>query len=365
RLSRLLHAAVDGEGRSLMAALKSRLHAMPRLHIVQLGGAGADPRKPEHGRYLTAFCQEVMSHLKVELDGCRSDGSSLEEDEEARFHDELCTRLAEGVQGRDGLLEELRLTALLCRLARTLAQGTTIVVIRLLAARHPLAPDINDVILSVCRQLCAALQLAPPLQPGIARGATVLVVLDSLDSLSDHCHASKLRWLPARLPPNVHLLASADDGGMALANARLKLDDSCFFRVGGVSLEDGERLVEAWLGVARRKLTAEQREAVGRSLEAASGGLLYGRLAVAVALRWASFTAKAELRLGADLQDMLMLMMLALERRHGPRLVGGALGYISHVFREGLLEAELRDLLSLDDDVISEVYRLSPPPSPS
>lgn len=33
--------------------------------------------------------------------------------------------------------------------------------------------------------------------------------------------------------------------------------------------------------------------------------------------------------------------------------------------REGLLEAELRDIMSLDDDVISEVYRHSPPPTRS
>lgn len=34
-------------------------------------------------------------------------------------------------------------------------------------------------------------------------------------------------------------------------------------------------------------------------------------------------------------------------------------------FREGLLETELRDIMSLDDDVISEVYRHSPPPTRS
>lgn len=35
------------------------------------------------------------------------------------------------------------------------------------------------------------------------------------------------------------------------------------------------------------------------------------------------------------------------------------------ILREGLLEAELRDVMSLDDDVISEVYRHFRPPSPA
>lgn len=37
----------------------------------------------------------------------------------------------------------------------------------------------------------------------------------------------------------------------------------------------------------------------------------------------------------------------------------------SGLHREGLLEAELRDVMSLDNDVISEVYKHSPPPTPS
>lgn len=35
------------------------------------------------------------------------------------------------------------------------------------------------------------------------------------------------------------------------------------------------------------------------------------------------------------------------------------------ILREGLLEAELRDVMSLDDDVIAEVYKHFLPPSPS
>lgn len=35
------------------------------------------------------------------------------------------------------------------------------------------------------------------------------------------------------------------------------------------------------------------------------------------------------------------------------------------LLREGLLEAELRDVMSLDNEVIGEVYRYSLPPAPS
>lgn len=37
----------------------------------------------------------------------------------------------------------------------------------------------------------------------------------------------------------------------------------------------------------------------------------------------------------------------------------------NQLHREGLLEAELRDVMSLDNDIITEVYRYSPPPTPA
>ncbi|CAN9500293.1 unnamed protein product [Ophioblennius macclurei] len=397
RLSRLLHAVVDCEGRDLMVALKSRLHATPRLRMVELSGGGVDPRRLEHTRYLSDFCKEVTAHLKAELSGCH--GDMVKDKEESWQHAEICTRLANGVLGRDELLQKLRLaisedgaswhrplvvhggagmgkTALLCRLVcDELASGTEVVV-RLIAARHPLAPDVDDIITDVCLQVCLAFQLAPPppaaalvrrfmhvLTEASRHGCSLLVVLDSLDSLSDCHHAKKLRWLPTCIPPNVHLLISVDDGGVVLANARLRLDDERFFHVGQLSRQDCEQAVKARLHAARRKLTAEQHVVVGQSLEA-SGCPLHVWLVAAMAVRWKSFTAEAELQLGADVQEMLKLTMLMLERKHGRELVGGALGYLA-LAREGLQEAELRDLLSLDDDIISEVYRHSPPPSPS
>ncbi|KAA8578014.1 hypothetical protein FQN60_005335, partial [Etheostoma spectabile] len=98
-------------------------------------------------------------------------------------------------------------TALLCRLAAevrgVLVAGATVVV-RLLAARHPHRPDVHQV---------------------SRRGGTLLIVLDAVDHLSDRHVAHKLRWLPAVLPPNVHLLVSMDTDSEAFANMRLNCNN--------------------------------------------------------------------------------------------------------------------------------------------
>ncbi|KAK3561676.1 hypothetical protein QTP86_012485 [Hemibagrus guttatus] len=53
---------------------------------------------------------------------------------------------------------------------------------------------------------------------------------------------------------------------------------------------------------------------------------------------------------------------LTLEKKHGEKLVRHALGYIT-LSRRGLSEAELRDILSVDNDVLAEVYQNRLPPS--
>ncbi|XP_028442434.1 NACHT domain- and WD repeat-containing protein 1 [Perca flavescens] len=135
------------------------------------------------------------------------------------------------------------------------------------------------------------------------------------------------------------------------------------FEVERLSGDEGKQIVDSYLRASQRTLTSEQSAAALRCFES-TGSPLHLRLILLAAKRWASFTPLAETRLGASTQEMMSQIFLTLEEKHGKELVGGALGYIA-LAREGLLEAELRDVMSLDDDIISEVYRDSLPPTPS
>ncbi|XP_039667435.1 NACHT domain- and WD repeat-containing protein 1 [Perca fluviatilis] len=420
---------LDADAQRLLAALRSRLLAAPtpglNLHSVELCKGGVDPKRREHATYLDAVCQQFVSQMKAGIaaatDGKRgktwgsiADGKKEISDgvrAETGRHTPMTTGVHHGVRGREGLLGKLCCamwestnvqhgplvvhgapgagkTALLCRLAaelRGVLGAGAAVVIRLLAARHPHRPDIHHVLRSICLHICQAAGMAPPsftlytniyiyiythyrdvLLEVSRRGNPLLVVLDAVDQLSDRHHAHRLRWLPAVLPPNVHLVVSMDTDSEAFANVRLRLKNlvgGSFFEVERLSGDEGKQIMDSYLRASQRTLTAEQSAAALQCFES-TGSPLHLRLILSAAKRWASFTPLTETRLGASTQEMMSQIFLTLEEKHGKELVGGALGYIA-LAREGLLEAELRDVTSLDDDIISEVYRDSLPPTPS
>uniref|UniRef100_A0A3B5ARN5 NACHT and WD repeat domain containing 1 n=1 Tax=Stegastes partitus TaxID=144197 RepID=A0A3B5ARN5_9TELE len=418
RLAKFMDITADGlldtEAQGLLSGLKSRLYATSQqilnLHCVELSRGSIDPKRKEHAQYLDSVCEQFVSQMKARI-GAAVD---LPEDvstwvvEEVMQHVDMSVELSKGLHGREGLLGKLCLamwestnvrhsplvvhgaagigkTALLCKLAqemRSVLEAGVVVAIRLLADRHPQRLNIDHVLRSICLQVCLACGLAPPspltantylellrffrnvLADVSQQGNTLLIILDSLDQLSDQHHAHKLHWLPPDVPPNVHLVVSMDTNSEAFANMRLKLDSlESFFEVERLSHDDGKHIMESYLRASQRTLTSEQSDALLRSFEA-TGCPLHLKLMLSAAKSWTSFTPLTELRLGASTQEMMSQLFLMLEEKHGKELVGGALGYIA-LARDGLLEGELRDVMSLDDNVLSEVYKYSLPPTPS
>ncbi|KAM9761938.1 NACHT domain- and WD repeat-containing protein 1 [Menidia menidia] len=419
-LSRFADVTADGlldaEARALLAALKGRLTALPaphslQLHGVELSRGAVDPKLREHARYLDSVCQQFVAHMKAQVSAAaeaagrgkpwgstEGPGAGSEwEGEEERLH-----AISQGLPRRDPLLARICLamwesagarhgplvlhgaagmgkTALLGQVVqemRRVLEARAAVVVRLLAARHPRRPGLDGVLRGVCLQACRACGVAPP--PGLGAGApvellfrsvleqvsqqgrTLLVVLDAVEQLDARHHS--LGWLPAAIPPGVHLLVAVDTSSEAFARARRRAD-ARLFELPPLACEEGRRIMEAQLRARRRSLSGQQQHAVLQSFTPA-GCPLQLRTALALAGRWASFTPQSELRLGASTQEVMSQLLLWLEERHGRGLVGGALGYIA-LAREGLLEAELRDVMSLDDDVIREVYAHALPPTPS
>lgn len=361
------------------------------LHCVELSKGSIDPKRKEHAQYLESLCEQFVSQMKARISRAvespavgkqrRQWGSTEEEREDASgwVLEEVCRHAAlsaeqcAGLQGREGLLGKLCLamwestnaqhsplvvhgasgmgkTALLCKLAqelRNVLDPRAVVVIRLLSACHPLSPDVDHVLRSVSFQICLACGLTPP-PPLIAnthvelvrffqnllvkvsqKGSTLLIILDSLDQLSDEHHAHRLHWLPTKVPPNVHMVVSTDTGSQVFASLQLKLESpGSFFEVESLSADEGKQILDSSLRASQRTLTPEQSNAVLRSFQQ-TGSPLHLKLILAAAKRWTSFTPLTELCLGTDPQEMMSLLFLSLEEKHGKKLVGAALGYIA------------------------------------
>ncbi|XP_055077553.1 NACHT domain- and WD repeat-containing protein 1 [Periophthalmus magnuspinnatus] len=416
---------MDAEAQTLLTSLKARLYSGPQkilnLHCVELSKGAIDPKRKEHAQYLESLCEQFVSQVKTRIGAALDErprrkiwGSVREETqkldltalttEEVSRHVSASVELCKDFQGREGLLGKLCLTMwestnerhapivvhgelgmgktlLLCKLAqemRSVLENRAAVVVRLLTLLHPQKYSVENMLRSLCCQICLAFGLAPPtsltadahlvsfflnvLEQVSQQGNNLLLILDDVDRLADK--NGKLRWLPYELPPNVHLVVSMETKSEAFARMRLRMETlENFFEVERLGAEDGEMMAESYLRSQNRTLAQEQKDFVLKSFEK-SGSPLHLRLMLSLGKRWSSFTPLAELRLAASAQEMTSLLLHTMEERHGRELTAAALGYIA-LGREGLLECELRDVLSLDDDVIKEVYKHFLPPSPS
>uniref|UniRef100_A0A3B5LME3 NACHT domain-containing protein n=1 Tax=Xiphophorus couchianus TaxID=32473 RepID=A0A3B5LME3_9TELE len=414
RLAKFMDLTADGlldaEAQELLTGLKSRLYATSKkilnLHCVELNRGSIDPKRKEHAEYLDSICQQFISQMTTRIKEDEEEFDWVVE--EARQHTIMAAELSKSLQGRDGLLGKICLamwesspvhhsplvvhgaagmgkTILLCKLAQEMQgvlEAKAVLVIRLLAANHPQRPSINHILHSVCLQVCLACGLAPHpllsvsshlelqrlfqnlLEEVSQQGNTLLLILDSLEQLADQHQAHQLRWLPTDVPPNVHLLVSMETTSELFASTRLRLGAAGnLFEVERLSRDEGQQIMESHLQAAQRTLTREQKDAVLQSFHA-SGSPLHLQLILSAAKHWTSFTPTTQLLLGSSSEEVMSQLLLKLEEKHGKELVGGALGCIV-LARRGLMEAELRDVMSLDDDVISEVYRYSLPPTPS
>lgn len=387
---------LDAEAQGLLTELKSRLYTSSKnilnLHCVELIKGSVDPKRKEHAQYLESICEQFVSQMKARITavadpqyegrekGKRIWGNTEKPfqtsewvEEEVRQHVARSTELCKGLHGREGVLGKLCLTmwesnnihhgplvvhgaagmgktTLLCKLAHEMQkvlEAKSSVVIRLLSAHHPQRPDINQVLHTICLQVCLSCGLSPPspltagahlelrrffrtmLSQVSQQGYTLLLILDSLDQLSDQNHAHRLHWLPVDLPPNVHIVVSMDTSSEVFANIRLKVESlDRFFVVERLSGDDGKKIMDTNMRSWQRTLTPEQSHTVLQKFES-TGCPLHLKLILSAAKHWTSFTPLTELNLGENLKDTFLKLLLKLEEKHGKELVGGALGYLA------------------------------------
>ncbi|MEQ2198028.1 hypothetical protein XENOCAPTIV_006565, partial [Xenoophorus captivus] len=411
RLAKFMDITVDellnAEAQELLTGLKSRLYATSKkilnLHCVELSKGSIDPKRKEHAQYLDSICQQFVSQMTTRIRAAvgplvggrwRKTWGSTEKDEEdldwmveeVRQHSAMATKLSKDLHGRDGLLGKICITlwesttvhhgplvvhsaagmgktTLLCKLTQEMQcalEARAVLVIRLLAANHPQRPNINNVLHSICLQVCLACGLTPPpllsvsshlelrrffqnmLEDVSRQGKTLLIILDSLEQLADEHQAHKLHWLPTDIPPNVYLLVSMDTTSEAFANMRLKLGAAAnLFEVEPLFYDEGEQVMESYLRASQRTLTRVQKDIVLQSFKN-TGSPLHLKLILSAAKRWTSFTPSAELVLGASTQEVMSGLLLKLEEKHGKELVSGTLGCIVLARLPPLLWARLK-----------------------
>ncbi|XP_072123382.1 NACHT domain- and WD repeat-containing protein 1 [Mobula birostris] len=408
--------SIDREAQELLTSLKTEIvgkHSKTlSVHQVRWPSGVPDKWSQDHAAYLQNLCQTFVEDVKQQIVRRVADRQKAQDEmgwlfDELCHHMSLCCKKRSIFCGRVGLItnicQSIELknkcthrpliiygpsgtgkTAVMSKLAedvgKCLSSGT-VVVTRLLGT-SALSSEIHTVLKSICFQVCLAFGLKPPLTHIVnsynelvqffhrllntvskKNKAPLVLILDSLDQLSPNDGAHRLHWLPKECPPKVHLIVSTLPEEHNILNVLQGAIPSqeCYFQVEPLSHEHGQQAIAMLMSTVRRKLTKHQQELILDSFKHCGQPLML-KLCFDEAKRWSSYGLESELCVAKGTREAVRFLYARLEKKHGRTFVSHALGYIA-CSRSGLSEAELKEILSLDDEVLGDIYQYWSPPN--
>ncbi|CAF3624005.1 unnamed protein product [Rotaria sp. Silwood1] len=188
------------------------------------------------------------------------------------------------------------------------------------------------------------------------------IFFDSLDQLSSADGAHSMSWLPPILPNHVKFIVSTLPGIYNILNTLRNLIDSQenFIQIKPLGVELGKTVLKAWLARQHRTISEPQWALVHERLDECSIPL-YVKLVFDEIKLWKSYTKIQEKDLAKTISTSINKLLGRIENQHGHILVEHALSYIT-ASRAGISEAELEDLISLDETVLNDIYQYHLPP---
>ena len=338
--------------------------------------------------YLKQLCEDVLEVLsRIITEQTRAQAVVDDLMREVTAHAEFGKKRAEYFEGRDSIIkiisrylsEDKRVplvihgasglgkSALMAMVAEQakIAYPDTKIVSRFIGAT-PSSSDRRSLLESLCHQIYRDYQvdeasipneyeqLVDEFHKSLALATEenpLFLFLDALDQLAEISESSELSWLPKYLPKNVWLIVSCLDGSY-LSMLKDLVAPQNFVELSPMSLEEGQRLLAAWLTDAKRTLQPHQREEI-LSKFISCGSPLYLKLAFDEARHWKSYTGRTTL--SGDVKGIIgdLFTRLCSNENHGLVIVSNSLCYLATA-KNGLSEDELLEILSQDEAVIQD-----------
>ncbi|XP_022788384.1 NACHT domain- and WD repeat-containing protein 1-like [Stylophora pistillata] len=403
-------SSVDESAQTLLEELREKdlPEVLSKNNIIQYDVKwhtnGIDPSaSQEHAQYIKKLCTDFYDTLTDRINrGIEEDQSTNKEDiltEEVFQHGSFCRKKCGMFQGRDEFLTEVKdtilgeriavlhgesgsgKTSLMAKVAMDVKKwlgGESATVVTRFIGTTPDSSNARSLLHSICQQISktnedsqgatvpqdmrSLMEFFPKCLEENASSKPIILVLDSLDQLSDDDGGRELDWVPKEMPNNVFLILSTLPGEKYICFPKLqeKYEASVLLEVPKMPVDTAKQILNNWFKSSGRQLQKEQEEIV---LEAfAKCPLpLYLKLCFDEACRWKSYTTPSETKLTPSIKGIIHDLLDRVERLHGKVLVSQALAYIT-ASRNGLTEPELEDILSLDDMVLNDVYQYWTPP---
>jgi len=121
-------------------------------------------------------------------------------------------------------------------------------------------------------------------------------------------------------------------------------------------------IIKDWLTKAKRSISSAQWLVLTGMFESATLYPLYVKLVFDVVSKWTSFTVPSkEFKNCKNIDSCIKYLFTCFEKDHGKLLFSRAIIYMSS-FANGISESEIESILSLDDDVLYDIFEFHAPP---
>jgi hypothetical protein len=191
----------------------------------------------------------------------------------------------------------------------------------------------------------------------------IVILLDSLDQLATSDY--NIEWLFTDLPENIKMIYSTlpNHGGiLSKLESKIETNESNFMEVESLTKAIVITILEDWLSKSKRSVSEEQWQILQNIFDSAKLYPLYVKLIYDIIHKWTSFhVPSSAFQQCTDIDGCIRYLFQLLEINHGKTLFSRALFYLS-TFKNGISESELEDILSIDDDVLYEIFEYHIPP---
>ncbi|ELU03288.1 hypothetical protein CAPTEDRAFT_227379 [Capitella teleta] len=181
----------------------------------------------------------------------------------------------------------------------------------------------------------------------------LLIILDSLHELDHRYRAHTLFWLPAKLPPNIHIILSVDSTSDLLEKLTYKfgtpLELKSFDQV------KGQELFNQIMCEQKKHLSQDQMSIISHTISSCHDPVFTQWLTLEVS-QWTSGQDVSLDNLPSDMHEFMLKRFNALENEFGQNFTQSAL-YLLTALKHGISEVELRDTLSINEDVYHDVMK--------
>ena len=184
----------------------------------------------------------------------------------------------------------------------------------------------------------------------------LLIYIDSIDQLSTSHNAPNLAWFPPSLPSHVRLVISSlpDEYQLLKKFKSMMSDEDQYVQINPLGQDCCMQILQIWMQRTNRCLTDYQLAIVSSALDQCNLPL-YTKIVFDEVSCWHSYDTVDFCTLATTVKGVINKLFQKIERNHGKTFVTHALSYIT-ASRNGLSDAELEDVLSMDEKVLDNVF---------